>query len=74
MQVLRQLSISDIQDEVRALVDRGKLGRRSYIYELCKYFSTTEWDRVERVLEDNDYLLRDCVIDLIGKESWSSDS
>jgi hypothetical protein len=73
MPAVRQCSIHDIQDEVRALVDRGSIGRQNYIYELCRYFNSREWQEIEPILEENDYLLRDHVIDLLGKEYWLSD-
>ncbi|MGB8701117.1 MAG: DUF4327 family protein [Thermosynechococcaceae cyanobacterium] len=73
MPTLHQYSIADIQDEVRALIARGSVGRHQRIYELSKYFSDREWQNVERLLEANDYFLRDHVIDLAGKESWNND-
>lgn len=69
----RQYSILAIQDEVRALVTRGAIGRRHQIYSLAPYFGEREWAQVEHVLANHDYLLRDSVCDLIGKESWSND-
>jgi hypothetical protein len=73
MPIVRQYSITDIQDKVRALITKGSVGRQQRIYELSKYFNDREWPKVERLLELNDYLLRDRVIDLVGKESWVSD-
>jgi hypothetical protein len=73
MPTVRQYSIADIQDEARALVARGAMGRQQRIYELSKYFGDREWSNVERLLETHDYLLRDHIIDLVGKESWISD-
>jgi Domain of unknown function (DUF4327) len=66
-------SMTDIQDEVRALVARGSVGRQQRIYELSKYFGDRQWPNIERLLAENDYLLRDRVIELIGKESWLND-
>jgi Domain of unknown function (DUF4327) len=66
-------SIADIQDEVRALVARGSVGRQQRIYELSNYFGDRQWQNMERLLAENDYLLRDRVIELIGKESWLND-
>jgi Domain of unknown function (DUF4327) len=66
-------SIADIQDEVRALVARGSVGRQQRIYELSKYFDDRQWQNVERQLAANNFLLRDRVIELTGKESWSND-
>lgn len=73
MATLRQYSIQDIQDEVRELATRGLLGRQNHIYELGRYFNNREWENMERILEANEYLLRDSIIDLIGRESWESD-
>jgi hypothetical protein len=74
MQVARQYSsITDIKDEVRALVTRGSVGPQNRIYELSKYFGDREWPTVESLLETYDYLLRDPIIDLVGKESWLND-
>lgn len=69
----RQYSISTIQDEVRALVTKGSIGKQHQIYALSRCFGDREWPMVEQVLETNDYLLRDYVCDLIGRESWASD-
>jgi hypothetical protein len=73
MSLLRQYSIVDIQAEVRGLVDRGVIGRQNRIYELCKYFKPYEWEDMEHTFVEHGYLLRDCVCDLMGKESWVSD-
>lgn len=73
MSKLRQYSICDLQDEVRALVLRGAIGRKNRIYELSRHFSERDWPRVERLLELNEFLLRDSVIDLVGVESWVND-
>ncbi len=73
LKAARQYSISTIQDEVRALVTKGSIGKQHQIYSLSRYFDDREWPMVEQVLETNDYLLRDYVYDLIGQESWASD-
>ena len=73
MATVQQRSICDVQDDVRALVERGSVGRQHRIYELCKYFNDREWLKIEELLTAHNYLLRDSVIDLIGKESWDND-
>ena len=73
MLVIQQYSITDFQDEVRALIARGSAGRQQCIYELRRYFGDREWHGFQRLLEENDYLLRDHIIDLVGKESWAND-
>ena len=73
MLVIRQYSITDFQDEVRALVARGSVSRQQCIYELRRHFSDRQWQNVERLLAEEDYLLRGHIIDLVGKESWMND-
>ncbi|MGC1306187.1 MAG: DUF4327 family protein [Phormidesmis sp.] len=73
LKAARQYSINAVQDEVRALIYSGSIRRESQIYLLSQYFSDREWPEVEHVLEANDYLLRDTIGDLIGKESWLND-
>lgn len=74
MPAIQQYSITDLQDEVRALVARGAVGRQQRIYELSKYFSDRAWHNIERLLNIHDFMLRDHVIDLVGKESWANDN
>jgi hypothetical protein len=66
-------SIAEIQDEVRALVARGSVNRQQRIYELSRYFDDRQWQNVEQQLAANNFLLRDRVIELAGKESWIND-
>ena len=68
----RQYSIGAIQDEVRALVTKGLVGRHSQIYSLARHFDDMQWRQVEHILCRHEYLLRDHVCDLIGRESWAS--
>ena len=68
-----QYSMSLIQDEARQLVQTGVVNRQQPIYVLCKYIPAREWSCVECVLEDNDYLLRDRIGDLLGREDWNND-
>lgn len=69
----RRCSISSIQEDVQALVEKGTIAKRHQIYALARYYSTAEWRSIEQVLEVNEYLLRDSVCDLIGSESWMND-
>ena len=73
MRTIHQYSITDLRDEVRDLIARGSVGRQQRIYELRKYFGDRQWQNVERLLEEYDYLLRGHIIDLVGKESWTND-
>ena len=66
-------SLDAIQDEARQLVARGTLQRQQTIYTLYQHIPASEWLNVERELELNDFLLRDPIVDLLGKEEWSED-
>lgn len=66
-------SIKVIQDEARNLVEKGLIDRHQPIYTMCQYIPAREWDWVECELEQNDFLLRDRVIDLLGREDWKED-
>lgn len=71
-QTLR-FSIDMIQDEARQLVQRGVVSRQQPIYTLCKYIPAREWAGVEAVLEQQGFLLRDRISDLMGREDWEND-
>ena len=66
-------SISEIKDEARQLVATGKINSHQPIYVLCQFIPPREWICVECELEDNDYLLRDHICDLLAKEDWTED-
>lgn len=68
-----QYSMSLIKDEARQLVQKGAISRYQPIYVLCQYIPAREWACVECVLENNDYLLRDRIGDLLGREDWEND-
>lgn len=71
--VQQQYSIADFQDEVRALVARGSVVRQQRIYELRRHFGDSAWYAVEQLLNLHEYLLKDYVSDLVGRESWAND-
>jgi Domain of unknown function (DUF4327) len=73
MFVLERYCISDFQDEVRALVDRGSVDRQQRIYELKRFFDDRQWQEIKHLVNEYDYVLRGRVIDLIGEESWEND-
>jgi Domain of unknown function (DUF4327) len=65
--------IDALRDEVRHLVEKGMVNRYQPIYTLCRFIPYREWLSVEHELENNDFLLRDPVIDLLGREDWTND-
>jgi Domain of unknown function (DUF4327) len=71
--VLERYCLSDLQDEVRALVARGSVDRQQRIYELKRFFGDRQWPEIEHLVNEYDYVLRGRVIDLIGEESWTND-
>lgn len=68
-----QYSLDIIQEEARQLVKKGLVSRQQPIYTLCQYIPGREWVCVELELERNDFLLRDRIIDLLGREDWEED-
>jgi Domain of unknown function (DUF4327) len=65
--------INVIKEEARQLIEKDLVDRQQPIYTLCKYIPGRDWVCVELELEENDYLLRDRIIDLLGKEVWRED-
>lgn len=63
-----------IKQEAGQLVKKGILSRQQPIYTLCKYIPAREWENIERELEQNDFLLRDRICDLLGREDWFDES
>ncbi|MBW4692389.1 MAG: DUF4327 family protein [Lyngbya sp. HA4199-MV5] len=68
-----QYSLNMIQDEARELVRKGKVSRQQPIYILCQYIPAREWACVECELERCNFLLRDRIGDLVGREEWEND-
>jgi hypothetical protein len=66
-------NINAIKDEVRHLVENGRLSRHQPIHALCRFFPDREWVCIERELELNQFLLRDRICDLVGDECWYDD-
>lgn len=68
-----QYSMDFIRDEARQLVQQGVISRHQPIYVLCQYIPAREWAWVECELEKSNFLLRDRVGDLLGREDWEND-
>lgn len=66
-------NLDAIKDEARQLVKQKLISRQQPIYTLCEYIPGREWICVELELEKNDFLLRDRIIDLLGREDWEED-
>ena len=62
-----------LKEEARQLVKKGKVQRNEPIYALCKFIPGRDWVCIELELEENDFLLRDKIIDLLGSEEWDND-
>lgn len=68
-----QYSLETIAEEARQLVCKGVVSRRQPIYTLCQYIPVREWAYFERELEQHEFLLRDRIGDLLGREKWDND-
>jgi Domain of unknown function (DUF4327) len=63
-----------LREEARQLIKKGKINRNEPIYALCKFIPGRDWVCLELELEENDFLLRDKIIDLLGNEDWGEDN
>ncbi|MEM8602787.1 MAG: DUF4327 family protein [Cyanobacteria bacterium P01_H01_bin.121] len=70
---LHPYSIDLLRDEARELIQCGSLGRQQPIYSLCRFIPAREGVGLEDELERNDFLLRDRLADLLGREDWEND-
>jgi hypothetical protein len=68
-----QYSLDIIQGEARQLVEKGLVSRQQPIYILCQYIPAREWACIECELERCNFLLRDRIGDLMGREDWDND-
>lgn len=68
-----QYSLDVIQDEARQLVQKGVVSRNQPIYTLCQFIPPRDWVCIECELERCNFLLRDRIGDLLGKEEWDND-
>jgi Domain of unknown function (DUF4327) len=66
-------SLDIIRDEARQLVQQGLVSRQQPIYILCQYIPAREWAGIESELERCNFLLRDRIGDLMGREDWEND-
>ena len=62
-----------VKDEARHLLAQGCISRQQPIYVLCQFIPAREWEQVEYELECGGFLLRDRMLDLIGREDWDND-
>lgn len=66
-------TLTMLQDEVYQLIQQKLINRRQPISALAKYFPARDWQWMERELEQNDFLLRDPIGELISHEEWQTD-
>jgi len=66
-------SLDVIKEDVSYLVNRGVISRQQRIYILLEHFPARDWNIVESELEENGYLLRDRIGDLLPCEKWTND-
>ena len=66
-------SIAAIREEAINLVQNRIITLNQPIRILFEYLPAPQWNTIEYELERSDYLLRDRIIDLVGKIAWESD-
>lgn len=69
----KRYSIAAIREEAINLVQNGVIALDRPIRILFEYLPAPQWITIEYELERYDYLLRDRIIDLVGKIDWESD-
>ena len=69
----RRYSIDTIRQEVYSLLEIGIITIDQPLRILYDYLPAKQWNEIECELERYDYLLRDRIIDLVGKLEWESD-
>lgn len=62
-----------LRDEARALVDQHVVDRQQPIHALCRFVPEEGWQCIEVALEEEEFLLRDRIIDLLANENWEDD-
>lgn len=67
------LSLESLREEVRHLVESRRVSRRQPLYALSQFIPPREWNQLERLLVQADFLLRDRIGDLLSEECWDSD-
>ncbi|HEY9770847.1 MAG TPA: DUF4327 family protein [Coleofasciculaceae cyanobacterium] len=69
----KRYSFVEIREEAIYLVQIGEIALDRPLRILFEYLPAKQWNVIECELERHDYLLRDRIIDLVGKISWESD-
>ena len=70
---VKRYSINVIREEAINLIQAGVIDLHQPLRYLLEYLPAQQWDLVECELELHDYLLRDHIIDLVGKQEWETD-
>ena len=70
---VKRYSITIIREEAINLIQAGVVDLNQPLRYLLEYLPAEQWNLVECELELHDYLLRDHIIDLVGKQEWESD-
>ncbi len=71
--MLLQYSLPMLQAEVLFLLQQGVVSSQQPIYTLSKHIPVREWKWVEQALEENEFLLRDRIGDLVSSKDWRND-
>ena len=69
----KRYPIAAIREEATNLVQNGVIALDRPIRILFEYFPAPQWNTIEYELEKHDYLMRDRIIDLVGKIDWAND-
>jgi len=70
---LAPLSLNTIKEKAKQLVEKRIISPQQQIYCLCQYIPACEWLELQKILELNEFLIRDRIIDLLAQEKWFHD-
>lgn len=70
---IERYSIAIIRQEACNLLEMGVIAGDQPLRILFEYLPAKKWHIIECELERYDYLLRDRIIDLVGKVNWDND-
>ena len=66
-------TLNMLRDEARALVEKRIVDRQQPIHALCRFVPADGWKCIEIALEEDNFLMRDHIIDLLAQETWEED-
>ncbi len=68
-----RFAFSQICDESRYLVERGRISRQQPIADLALFYDRAEWPEVVHELQRHEFSLGSPICELLAHEDWPND-